>query len=180
MNASCAANRLLLRSEGEASLKELEAGEVQALYSRAIGPYSDVHVGVRQDFAPAGRTYAALGAESLLPYRFDLEGALFLSTKGEVLARAEASYDLRLLQRVVLQPRAELNFAAQDTRATRTGSGLSTAELGLRLRYELRQELAPYIGVSWEKRFGRTADFARSDRRPVEATSLVAGMGFWF
>jgi len=115
-----------------------------------------------------------------MPYWFDVEGAVFLSTKGEVLVRVEGTYDLRLTQRLVLQPRAELNFAAQDTAETRTGSGLSNAELGLRLRYEIRREFAPYIGVSFDRRFGGTADYARVAGEDVKATSFVVGVRAWF
>jgi copper resistance protein B len=174
-------NRFVLRSEGEGAVKAgLESAEVQALYSRAVGRYTDVRAGLRQDFSPHARTYLTAGAESLLPYWFEIDGSVFLSTKGELLARAEGGYDLRLFQRVVLQPRAELNFAAQNSPETRTGQGLSTTELGLRLRYEIRREFAPYVGVSWERRFGRTADYARDEGEAVEATSFVMGLRAWF
>jgi copper resistance protein B len=174
-------NRFVVRSEGEGAVDGgVEAAEVQALYSRAVGRYADVRVGLRQDFSPHARTYFALGSQTLLPYWFEVDGSAFLSTEGELLARAEGSYDLRLLQRVVLQPRAELNFAARNSPETRTGQGLSSAELGLRLRYEIRREFAPYVGVVWERRLGRTADYARQDREPVEATSFVAGLRAWF
>jgi len=174
-------DRLVIRSEGEGRAKEgLETGEVQALYSRTVGRYTDLQAGLRQDISPHARTYATVGAQSLLPYWFDVEGALFLSTKGELLARAEGSYDLRLFQRVVLQPRAELNFAAQDTRETRTGAGLSNAELGLRLRYEIRREFAPYVGVSWDKRFGKTADYWRAAGDSPESVTFVVGLRTWF
>jgi copper resistance protein B len=174
-------NRFVLRSEGEGSVKDgLDSGEVQALYSRAVGRYADLQTGVRQDFAPVGRTYLTIGAQSLFPFWFDLEGALFLSTKGELLARAEGTYDFRLTQRLVLQPRAELNFAAQDTRETRTGSGLSNAELGLRLRYEIRREFAPYIGVSYDRRLGRTADYVRAAGEDPKSTTFVVGIRTWF
>lgn len=174
-------NRLVVRSEGEGSVQDgLETGEVQALYSRAMGRYLDLQGGVRQDFSPHARTYLTVGAQSLFPFWFDVEGALFLSTKGELLARTEGTYDFRLFQRVVLQPRAELNFAAQDTPETRTGSGLSNAELGLRLRYELRREFAPYIGVSWDRRLGKTADYVRAAGENPEATTFVVGLRTWF
>jgi copper resistance protein B len=174
-------DRLVVRSEGEGAVKGgLESAEAQALYSHAVGRYLDLRAGVRQDFAPRARTYAALGAQSLLPYWFEVEGAVFLSTEGEVLARAEASYDLRLFQRVVLQPRVELNFAAQDTPETRTGAGLSTAEVGLRLRYEIRREFAPYVGVSWDRRVGRTADYWRAAGEDARATTFVAGLSAFF
>ena len=174
-------NRLLFKSEGEGTRGEgVEAAELQALYSHAITPFFDLHTGVRQDFKPRDRTYATIGVEGLAPYWLDVEAALFVSTQGEVLARAEGTYDLRLTQRWILQPRAELNFAAQDTRATRTGSGLSNAELGLRLRYEIRREFAPYIGVSYDRRFGKTADYARAAGEDAEATSVVVGLRAWF
>jgi copper resistance protein B len=174
-------NRLVLRSEGEGAVKDgPDSGEVQALYSRAVGRYVDLQAGVRQDVAPPGRTYLALGAQSLLPYWFDLEGTLFLSTKGELLARAEATYDLRLAQRLVLQPRAELNFAAQNTRETRTGEGLSDAELGLRLRYEVRREFAPYVGVTWQRRFGKSIEYWRAAGEGPGATTFVVGVRTWY
>jgi copper resistance protein B len=174
-------NRLVLRSEGEGSRKDgLEAAELQALWSRAVGRYTDLQLGVRQDLAPRGRTYITAGAQTLAPYWFDLDGAIFLSTEGDLLARAEGSWDLRLFQRVVLQPRAELNFSAQNTPETRTGSGLSNAELGLRLRYEIRREFAPYVGISWDRRLGRTAEYWRATGESPEATNFVVGLRAWF
>ena len=174
-------DRFVARTEGEGDVRHgLERAEVQALYSRAIGPYFDLRAGVRQDFKPGGRTYLTLGTEGLLPYWFQVGAAAFVSTQGEVLGRVEGRYDLRLTQRLILQPRVELNFAAQDTRATRTGAGLSNAELGLRLRYEIRREFAPYIGVSYERSLGRTADYAREAGERVGGASFVAGVRAWF
>lgn len=174
-------NRLVLKSEGEGTRGDgVESAELQALYSRAVGVYTDVQVGLRQDFEPHSRTYATLGFETLAPYWFDVEGAVFLSNKGELLGRVEGTYDLRLSNRLILQPRAELNFAAQDTAATQTGSGLSNAELGLRLRYEIRREFAPYVGVSWDRQFGKTADYSRALGEDVEATSVVFGVRAFF
>ncbi len=174
-------NRFVFKSEGEGSRRDgLNSGEVQSLYSRAIGPYFDLQAGARQDFAPLGRTYATVGFQGLVPYWFDVEGAVFVSTKGEVLGRFESTYDLRLSQRLILQPRVELNLAAQDTPETRTGSGLSNAELGLRLRYEIRREFAPYIGVSFDQMVGKTADYARALGQNPAATSFVVGIRTWY
>lgn len=174
-------NRFVAKSEGEGSFRGgVDSAEVQALYSRAVSRYFDLQAGVRQDFSPRARTYLTVGTQGLFPYWFEVNGALFLSTKGELLGRAEGTYDLRLTQRLILQPRVELNLAAQDTRETRTGAGLSDAELGLRLRYEIRREFAPYIGVSYERRFGRTADFARAAGEDSHTTSFVVGVRTWF
>jgi copper resistance protein B len=174
-------NRLVIRSEGDGAREGgLDAAEVQALWSRAVSPYADLQLGLRQDVATAARTYATAGIETLLPYWIQAEGALFLSQKGELLARAEAAYDLRLTQRLVLQPRAELNFAARDTAETRTGRGLSTAELALRLRYEIRRDLAPYIGLAWDRSVGRTADFVRAAGEQPDRAGFIVGLSAWF
>jgi copper resistance protein B len=174
-------NRFVVKSEGDGSRREgLGSAEAQGLFSHAIGPYFDLQAGVRQDFAPRGRTYATVGFQGLAPYWFDVSGALFLSTNGELLGRLESTYDLRLTQRWVLQPRAELNFAAQNTAETRTGSGLSNAELGLRLRYEIKREFAPYIGVSWDRKIGKTADYARARGEDIGGAMFVAGIRAWF
>ncbi|OHB26428.1 MAG: copper resistance protein CopB [Phenylobacterium sp. RIFCSPHIGHO2_01_FULL_69_31] len=175
-------NRLVLKSEGEGSWDHgVDDAEVQALYSRAVGVYTDLQLGVRHDFEPGPqRTYATVGFETLLPYWFEAEGALFLSNKGELLGRLEGTYDLRLAQRLVLQPRAEVNFAAEDIPTRAVGSGVSDAELGLRLRYEIKREFAPYVGVVWSRKFGDTADFARAEGEDVEDTRFVAGLRAWF
>ena len=121
-----------------------------------------------------------LGFEGLAPYWFEVEGAVFVSDRGDVRGRLEGYYDHRITQRLILQPRAELKFAAQDVPENRIGSGLSNAELGLRLRYEIRREFAPYVGVSWDRRFGDTARYARADGDRATSKSIVAGVRVWF
>lgn len=175
-------NRLTLKSEGEGSFGSgVDSAEVQVLYSRALDPYWNLQAGVRQDFQPGpARTYATIGIEGVAPYWFDVEGALFLSDKGDLLARASAYYDQRITQRLILQPRLELNFAAQDMPRNGIGSGLSNAELGMRLRYEVAREFAPYMGVSWERKFGNTADYARLRGEETGGFSFVLGVRSWF
>ena len=175
-------NRLVVKSEGEGAFGErLEEAEVQALYSRAIGPYFDLQAGVRQDFQPRPRrTYAAIGFEGLAPYWFEVEGALFLSNKGDVSARFEGSYDLRFTQRLILEPRVEVNLEAQDVPELGVGAGLSEAEVGLRLRYEIRREFAPYVGVHYARTFGDTADFARAVGEERDDLRVVLGVRAWF
>jgi copper resistance protein B len=174
-------NRLLLKTEGEGVNGDLEKAEVQALYSRAIGPYFNVHAGVRQDFQPRPRrAYATLAVEGLAPYWFDVEAAAFLSERGHLSARLEGSYDLRLTQKLILEPRAELNLAAGADGATGVGAGLSDIELGLRLRYAITPEFAPNVGVNWERKVGDTAEFARAANEDVDDTRLVLGVRAWF
>lgn len=175
-------NRVTLKYEGEGAFGEgVDEAEVQALYSRAIDPYFNLQAGVRQDLGKGPkRTYATFGFEGLAPYWFEVEGAVFVSNKGDVLGRLEGYYDQRITQRLILQPRAELNFAAQDVPESGIGSGLSDIELGLRLRYEIVKEFAPYVGVEWAKKAGDTARFTRLAGDDPDVINLVAGIRVWF
>ncbi|MDP5278497.1 copper resistance protein B [Sphingomonas sp. DG1-23] len=175
-------DRLALKSEGSGDFGgAVESAEVQALYSRALDPYWNLQAGLRQDLGPGPRrTWAAIGVEGVAPWWFDVEGTLFLSTRGDLLGRIQSYYDQRITQDLVLQPRAELNLAAQDVPESATGAGLSDMELGLRLRYERIREFAPYVGVSWERKFGATADYARRRGDETGGTSFVAGIRIWF
>lgn len=175
-------DRLTVKSEGEAVWGEgVESAELQFLYSRAIGPYFNAQAGIRQDLGHGpDRTYAAIGFEGLAPYWFETEGALFLSDKGDLLARIEGSYDQRITQKLILQPMAEANFALQDVPESTIGSGLSDVELGLRLRYEIVREFAPYVGFEWARKVGRTARFARADGEDADSLAFVVGVRTWF
>ncbi len=175
-------NRLVIKSQGEGSFSEaIDSAEVQALYSRALDPWWNLQLGLRHDFQPSpSRTYASVGIEGLAPYHFHTLGAAFLSGKGDLIARLEGSYDQRITQRLIFQPRLELNLSAQDMPEQRIGAGLSDAELGLRLRYEVAREFAPYVGVSWKWASGKTADYARIDGKDTSERSLVFGIRTWF
>ncbi|WP_405051500.1 copper resistance protein B [Sphingomonas sp.] len=175
-------NRLWIKSEGDGAFgRSIEKAEVQALYSRAVGPYFNLQGGLRYDFKPnPSRVYATAALEGLAPGLFDVEGSLFLSNKGELLARVEGYYDQRITQRLILQPRAELNFAAQSTRELGVGSGLSDAEVGLRLRYDIRREFAPYVGVQYRRAFGQTRQYLRDEGEKAGGWSLLTGVRVWF
>ena len=154
--------------------------EVQALYSRAIAPFFDFQAGIRQDFAPLDRTYAVVGIQGLAPYLFEVDAAAFLSDKGDLTARIEAELDQRITQRLVLQPRVEASFSAQDVPELGIGAGLDTVEAGLRLRYHFAREFAPYIGIDQEWRIGQSADYARAEGEDPSVTNYVVGIRFWF
>ena len=175
-------DRLQIKTEGEGKFGEpIDDFEVQALYSRAISPFWNAHVGIRHDIAPnPSRTYAVVGVEGLAPYWLHLTGQLFLSDKGDVRARFEGSYDERITQKLILQPRFELNLSAQNMPAIGVGSGLTSFEVGARLRYEFRKEFAPYIGVEWSGQTGDTARYTRLAGEKPNAVNVVAGVRFWF
>ncbi|MDX9996892.1 MAG: copper resistance protein B [Phenylobacterium sp.] len=171
-------DRFVLLTEGEGTAGDRpEQVEVQLLWRRAVSPYFNLRAGVRHDFEPRPRrTYASVGIEGVSPYWVELSAAAFLSDKGGLSARLEASTDFRLTQRLVLQPSAEANLAADDDVAVGVGSGLSDVELAMRLRYHLTPDLAPYVGVVHERAFGRTADLVRGHGEAVRETRAVVGL----
>ena len=175
-------NRFWWKSEGEGAFGDgVEEAEIQALYSRAIRPFFDFQTGLRQTYRPEGdRTDLVVGIQGLAPYWFEVDAAAFLSNKGELTARAEAEYDQRITQKWILQPRAEVTLSAQDISELSIGSGLSSLQVGARLRYEFKKEFAPYVGVEWTRRFGNTRNFLEAQGRSAEDTRLVVGIRAWF
>lgn len=156
-------HRFWWKSEGRVATATSEGSEfeAQALYGKLISPYFDLQAGVRVDQrlregSDPARIYAVVGLQGLSPYRFDIEPSLFVSHKGQVSARLTASLDLLLSQRLILQPRLETNLAVQDDEELGIAAGWNDAELGVRVRYEMRREFAPYVGLTWKESFGAT------------------------
>jgi copper resistance protein B len=136
---------------------------------------------VRHDFKPGdAQSFAAVGVMGLAPQKFEVEATAYVGERGQTAARFEVEYDLLLTNRLILQPLVELEFHGKDDPARGIGSGLGTAEAGLRLRYHLRREFAPYIGIVREHAFGTTADYRRQDGEDIDDTRFVAGLRIWF
>nr|MDA3935214.1 copper resistance protein B [Gammaproteobacteria bacterium] len=147
---------------------------------RAISPFWGVQVGLRYDIEPHDTAHAVLGVQGLAPYWLETDMAMFISDEGDVSFRGEFEYDLLLTQRLVLQPRLEINASANDVPERGLGSGINNTEAGLRLRYEIRREFAPYIGVRWTRKYGETRAIARALGEPKSDTALVLGIRAWF
>lgn len=170
-------DRLWLRSEGERTAGVTEEAEVQALWGHAIGPWWDLLAGIRQDFQPGTpQTWAAFGLQGMALYGFEAEATAFVGENGQTAARLEGDYDILLSNRLILQPTAELNVYGKNDPERGIGSGLADTEVGLRLRYELVREFAPYIGVTWQRTYGNTAELADDEGE----ARLVAGIRMWF
>jgi len=181
-------NRLWVKSEGGLDLNSGNDGngDLQLLYGRLIAPFWDLQAGVRAKYNLGAsldgntRTYAVIGLQGLAPGNFDVEPAIYISDRGEVSAELTASYDLYLTQRLILQPRfqGEISFKGDDRFGT--GEGVTETDIGLRLRYEITREIAPYIGVSWLRSYGQTGRIARQQGESSDAVALVAGIRIWF
>lgn len=174
-------HKLWIKTEGEYVDSRVEEVELQALYSRAVAPFWDIQLGWRRNIRPTpNRDWLAFGVKGLAPYFFDIDAALFVGDAGRTSARLQVEYEIMLTQRLVLVPEIELNLYGKDDPATGIGSGLSNIEAGLRLRYEIRREFAPYIGLNWTKLYGDTADFARAEAADTDDIQFVFGVRAWF
>ena len=174
-------NRLWINLEAERSGGHLESTRTEAFWDRAISTYWNLQTGVRHDSgAGPGRTWAALGVRGLAPYWFELQATAYVGESGRTAARFEAEYDVLFTQRLILQPRVEINAYGKSDPARGLGSGVSNLEAGVRLRYEISRKFAPYVGVSWGRKFGGTADYARKAGEDASETRWVAGVKFWF
>lgn len=174
-------NRFVIKTEGEGEFDgELDDAEIQALYSRAIGPFFDLQAGVRFDPEPDTRGHLVVGLQGLAPYMFHVDGALFLSDRGDLTARLEGEYDQRITQRLIIQPRLEVELSAQDIPERGIGAGITKVEPGVRLRYEIEREFAPYIGIEYEAALGETADIARAAGGDPDGLKLIIGLRAWF
>jgi len=174
-------NKLWLKTEGESVNSEIEEAEVQLLYSRAVAPYWDAQIGWRHDSQPSPtRDWLVFGIQGLAPYFFETDIAFFISDSGNIGLRTQFEYELMLSQKWILSPELEANIFTKSDAVAGTGEGLSDMSLGLRLRYELKREFAPYIGIEWNKRFGKTADFAREENEHISNFHWVMGVRVWF
>ncbi|TCT25759.1 copper resistance protein B [Thermomonas haemolytica] len=173
--------RLWLRSEGERARGQTDAS-LEALWGHPLDAWWDVLAGLRHDTAgpsPA-RDWLALGVQGLAPYKFEMQATAYLGRGGRAMLRAEAEYELLLTNRLILQPHLEAVLNGRAVPARGTGAGLAQTSQGLRLRYEIRREFAPYLGYAWTQRHGGTADQARLRGEPVRDHGWVAGVRFWF
>lgn len=174
-------DRLAFRSEGERVDGHTEEAELQLLWSHAIGPWWETVAGVRQDFKPGSpQTWATFGVQGMPLFGLETEVTAFLGEGGQSALRLEADYDILLTNKLILQPSAELNLHGRNDPQRGVGAGLSDAELGLRLRYEINRQFAPYIGVNWSHAYGNTSDLKQAQGEDDNEARVVVGVRFWF
>lgn len=174
-------NKLWFRSEGDVSHDKLSHGDVEAFWNHAIATYWGTQLGMRHDLGEGpGRNWLAFGVQGLAPYWFELEATGYVGQSGRTSARLRANHEVLFTQRLILEPELEFNLYGKNDPARRIGSGLSDVSLGLRLRYEIRREFAPYVGINWVRRIGITADYARADGQHAFDQQVVAGFRIWF
>ena len=179
-------HKFWFKTEGDVLTSEKEGEmELQGLYSRAITSFFDFQAGLRYDLAynavdNNSRGFAVIGIQGLAPYLFEVDGSFQLSEDGDISASFEGEIDLLVTQRLIAQPRFATNLALQEVEEWGVGSGINDVQLGFRLRYEIRREFAPYVGISWNRKLGQTADFTREEGGEASVFGLVGGVRMWF
>jgi copper resistance protein B len=173
--------KLWIRSEGERTDDATEHAEVEILWGKSFARWWDFVAGARYDAQPTPeQSWAAFGLRGTAPYRFEIEATTYLGEGGDIALRFEGKYDILVTNRLVLEPLVELDWYGQSDSDRGIGAGLSEGELGLRLRYEVRREIAPYVGLTHVRSFGRTADFVHAAGDDPDDTRWVAGIRVWF
>ncbi len=174
-------NRLVIKAEGDVAKGKLQEARTELLWGHAIATFWDTQLGVRYDSGEGpGRGWLAFGVQGLAPYWFEIDATAYAGENGRTALRLGAEYELLLTQKLILQPRIELNLYGKSDVERGIGSGLSEAQAGLRLRYEFTRQFAPYIGVERASTFGQTADLARAEGEKTGETRWVAGVRLWF
>jgi copper resistance protein B len=174
-------DRLWFRAEGDGRSGRVGEAQAHLFYGRQIARWWDVVAGLRQDFRPGeAQAWAAVGLMGLAPYWFEIEATAYVGAEGRTQARLEVEYELRMTNRIILQPLIEMDIVGKADPARGIGAGISTTDAGFRLRYEWRREIAPYAGVTWTRKWGKTADFAEASGEDVGGARLVSGVRLWF
>lgn len=174
-------NRLWLRTKGHALDGDVEKGRFEVLYGRPIRPWWDLVAGIRQDFGDGpSRTWAAFGVQGMAPYFFELEATGYVGEAGRTALNLEAKYEMLFTNRLILTWGAEATAFGKSDPEQLVGSGLSTIETGLRLRYEFSRQFAPYIGFEREWSYGRTSDLRELAGHDSGDSKWVVGVRLWF
>jgi copper resistance protein B len=174
-------HKLRIEAEGERTSGGTRESRTELLWERILTPWWSIRAGARHDAGTGpARDWAAFGFAGLAPGFIEVEAALYAGEGGRGAARLTTHLDLLLTQRLILQPEAELNAYTRGDAARLIGAGLSDLTLGLRLRYEIRREFAPYFGVVWAAHFGDSADLRRGAGESDKEATLIAGVRAWF
>ncbi len=175
--------KLKLKTEGafDLHLGKADEAELQFLLTQPIGAFLDLEYGLKQIWGEGpALSHAVIGLAGLLPHFIETDVSAALSDDLDLIASLEFEYELLLTQRLILTPRAELSFAAQDVPGRALGAGLSHAELGARLRYDLMREIAPYVGIEWHRAVGRTSALVQSEGGRKRTVSVLIGIRLWY
>lgn len=174
-------NRAILKAEGEIDNGVVESSQTELLWSHAVANFWNSQLGARYDNSEnCTLSWLAFGIQGLAPYWFELDATGYFGEQGRTAVNFAAEYELLFTQKLILQPRVEIALHGKDDVSQGVGKGLSTLVAGMRLRYEIRREFAPYVGIEWVGNFMDTADYLRANGQNAHQGKIVAGLRVWF
>jgi copper resistance protein B len=151
-------------------------------WQRPLSPFWNTNLGAQFDHEDGNPNQAWLLANinGITPYWLNLSGSILVGKDGQIGLVLDGFYDLRITQRLVLQPSVETKLYSRDQASDEIGSGLSEIKTGLRLRYELTRTFAPYLGIEETRYLGNTASYYKARDGVSRETIVSAGVSAWF
>lgn len=173
-------NKVWFKTEGVRVGDVTEDARAELFWNRIFSRWWSLQAGARRDFGNGPpRDWLALGVAGLAPHFFNIEATAYVGDAGRTAGRFRAQYELLFTQRLILQPTLEVNAYGKDDPERHIGAGFSELQLGLRLRYEVRREFAPYLGVAWLRSLGKTAELVRDAGEEPSVLQIAVGVRFW-
>ena len=174
--------RFVFRSEGEYAVDEkaFETLENQFRLSTPVSDFFDAVAGVRLDTASGpDRVHGVIGLHGLTRQWFEVDADLFLSDHPS--ARFEVEYEGLITNRIIVVPSIELDVPLADDIALERAAFGPKLEIGARVSYDLIDRLlSPYVGLHYERTFGRSANLVRASGEDAGAVFLVVGARMMF
>ena len=93
----------------------------------------------------------------------------------QIAVRQDIGHGIKLAQRLITQPYVEINLSAQDVPEREIGAGFTDGKIGLQTRYEFTRKFAPYVDVSYGRKFGETSSIAKDHGE--DNNELVGAIG---
>ena len=167
-------DKFYIKSEGDYAQSQGIVGtaDIQMLYSRAISEFWDIQIGARRGIQPEMAYDGVLSLQGTAPQFVEVELESFYNQYGNVLGRLSLRRDILFTQRLILTHRLEVDVTKNAMPQRSIKPGVYELEAGMRLRYEMAREFAPYIGFDYVEEQSLTE--ARTGVRGV------AGIRFWF
>ncbi len=171
-------SKVIFKTHIEQNEKELETGELRAVYSFATHPYWDVQMGIRKDFQENGKEYLSLGIDGLYPYLIDTEAVLFMNKDGLFQARLALEHEIMITQKLMLMLGSEIDVFSKNDENAEIGRGLSSSEVSLKLMYAINKQIIPYIGIHSENKYFTTREMSEGEEKDIFFYTI--GIHSWF
>ena len=144
-------DKFYIKSEGDYAISQNIVGtaDLQLLYSRAITDYWDIQVGARRGFQPEQAYDGVISIQGTASQFVEFELESFYNQYGNILGRLTLQREFQFTQYLIATPRLEVDVTKDRIAPRNINPGIYELEAGIRLRYEIVREFAPYIGFDY-------------------------------